>query len=97
MQDFIASVTAIEREFGLPLLTPEMQVLAYLLANGPTPSLFLQGRIRISPAGFHMVRRRLKERQIIEAIPSADDLRVMLYDLVPKVRAALLERFVTAE
>ncbi len=80
---------ALERDFGLPLITVEMQAIAFLYRHGPVPSLTLQSNLRISPSGFYGVQRRLKEQGIIAGQPSEDDLRVTLYDLTPTVRQAL--------
>ena len=90
MQAFIESLAEFEDSLGLDLLTPELQILGYLLQNGPTPSIKLQGRIRMSPAGFHITKRRLREKGILVTMPSKTDARVALYDLSPDTRRQLL-------
>lgn len=83
----------LERDFGVPLITVEMQAIVFLFRHGPVPSLTLQSNLRISPSGFYGVQRRLKEQGIIAGQPSEDDLRVTLYDLTPAVRQAMEAAF----
>ena len=85
----ISSIAFLEKMVGIPLITPEMQACAFLYEHGPSPSHHLQSAIRSSPAGFHNVKRRLKERGIIVGKKSNIDARVTLYDLTDSVRQLL--------
>lgn len=82
----------LERELDVSLLTPEMQACAYLFDHGPAPSHHLQAAIRTSPAGFHNVKRRLKDSGLIVGNKCPNDARVMLYDLSASARDLLKRR-----
>lgn len=82
-------IVSLERAVGVPLVTPELQACAFLYDRGPSPSHHLQGALRTSPAGFHNVKRRLIEHDVIFGTKSPHDARVTLYDLTEHVRRAL--------
>lgn len=80
------NLRALERRLDVNLMSAELQIIASLYAHGPTPSQALQTHTLISPAGFHIVKRRLKQRQVIVGMKSQSDLRVTNYDLTAEVR-----------
>lgn len=82
----IHQVFELERDIGVALVTPDMQACIYLYTNGPSPSHHLQAALRTSPAGFHNVKRRLKEQGIIIGRKCPADARVTLYDLSDHIR-----------
>lgn len=63
-----------------------MEILLHLYLMGGTSSHKLMGVSRLSAAGFHIVRRRLCDRGLIEGAKSDDDSRKVVYDVAPKVR-----------
>ncbi|MEO0061731.1 MAG: hypothetical protein RLZZ08_291 [Pseudomonadota bacterium] len=87
MKTVVREIDRLEGELGVPLFTVEMEILAFLYENGPTASRLLMGVSRLSPAGFHIVKKRLRDRHLIFGEKSSEDTRQTLYDIAPSVRA----------
>lgn len=76
----------LEGDIGLTLFTAEMRILSFLYYNGPITSQQLMANARVSPAGFHIIKRRLSERGLIFGEKSHSDQRRTVYDISPAVR-----------
>ena len=88
----LSIIFQLEDAMGIPLMTPDMQIIVYLYVYGAVPSQSLQMSLRISPSGFYNVLRRLKQRGLIEGQQSAQDMRMTFYDLAAPTRKLLEER-----
>lgn len=86
MRSFIRQMSKLEDDMGLTLFTAEMHILSFLYYNGPTASQQLMANVRVSHAGFHIIKRRLKERGLIHGEKSHSDQRRTVYDISPAVR-----------
>lgn len=86
MRSFIRQMDKLEGDIGLTLFTAEMRILSLLYYNGPTTSQQVMAHARVSPAGFHIIKRRLKERGLIHGEKSHADQRRTFYDIPPAVR-----------
>lgn len=89
----VKDLYGLERELGIQLMTPDMEVCLYLYMFGPVPSLALHANVRVSSSSYYNVQRRLKNRGVICALEDPEDMRVTLYDLSEKARSAITLHF----
>lgn len=75
----------VEEKIKLRLLTPDLELLLHLYAHGRLTSNELAVRVRCSPAGFGIVKRRLLEAKLIVSERSTVDRRKTYFALAPEV------------
>lgn len=86
MKKYIDQLNAFADTVGVPMITPELEVLSYLYEQGPVSSRKLMGVSRLSPAGFHILRKRLVDLHLIVGRKCDQDSRKTLYDISPSLR-----------
>ena len=89
MIHLVECLRALERHLGAPMMTGELQIIASLYSLGVMPSQNLQAKTDMSPAGFHIVKRRLLDKNLIVGEKSSEDLRITKYDLTPESKIAI--------
>ena len=86
MKKYIDQLNALADTIGVPMITPELEILSYLCEQGPVSSRKLMGVSRLSPAGFHIVRKRLVDLGLIVGRKCDQDSRKTLYDISSSLR-----------
>jgi len=82
-------LTDLERRLRLRLVTSEFEVIAWLYANGSTPSRDLSRNTKASIANFQLIVRKLKQDGVLITRCGREDRRIREYDLSDTVRAEI--------
>lgn len=87
MIKYIEHLKSLADTIGVPMITAELEIILHLYVEGAVSSRKLMGVSRLSPAGFHIVRKRLVDLGLIHGRKSDEDSRKTLYDLSPDLRS----------
>ena len=79
----------LEQNLTCKLLSPESRIILMLAVSDAASSQDLMNASRCSPAGFHIVRRRMMQSGILQSRPCPEDSRSKLYSLTPSARDTL--------
>lgn len=85
VHDLHLQLLAIEAKTRLRLMPPDLELLLHLYADGRLTSTELSVKVRCSPAGFALVKKRLLEAGLIVSERCADDRRVTYFGLATAV------------
>ena len=85
LHDLHLQLLDIEAKTRLRLMPPDLELLLYLYADGRLTSTELAVKVRCSPAGFGLVKKRLLEAGLIVSERCTDDRRVTYFALAPAV------------
>jgi len=81
----LLKIMALQILLKMRLVTGSFEIVYWLYTNGPTNSRDLARQIKVSPANFQIILRRLREDSLVLIETDDADKRGRRYSLAPEV------------